>query len=114
MLDLSNIRQIAGGDESFVKGVLQVFLTKEKEYSEGIQRELENKNYYELRQVVHKIKSSISVLGMMDFKKRLNELELGMEKNLLSEEEIASGATKALAEFMESLQVVRDFLKAMP
>lgn len=114
MLDLTNIREIASGDEGFVKGVLQVFLTKEAEYSEGINRELANKNYYDLRQVVHKIKSSISVLGMMEFKKQLNELELGMEKGLLSEEQIAEGSKAALTEFLRSLQVVRDYLKTMP
>lgn len=113
MLDLSNIRQIAGGDETFIKGVLQLFLTKEKEYADGIKRELSTKNYNELRQVVHKMKSSISVLGMTDFKKRLNELELGIEKQFLSEEQIATGSQEALEEFMVSLQVVRDYLKSM-
>ncbi|MES2628670.1 MAG: Hpt domain-containing protein [Bacteroidota bacterium] len=113
MLDLSNIRQISGGDESFVKGILTIFLSKEQEYAEGITRELANKNYDQLRQVVHKIKSSISVLGMNDFKKRLNELELGIEKGFYNETQIAEGATKALEEFGESLKVVRAYLKAM-
>lgn len=113
MMDLTNIRQIAGGDESFIKGVLEVFLTKEKEYSEGIHRELENKNYPELRQVVHKMKSSISVLGMTDFKKKLNELELGIEKGSLTEEQISSGSKAAHADFLVALQAVRDMLKTM-
>lgn len=113
MLDLTNIRQISAGDETFVKGVLEVFLTKEKEYTESIQREWQNKNYFELRQAVHKIKSSISVLGMSEFKTKLNKLEAGIEKSLLSDSQIEEGVEETLSDFSHALTAVRAQLQQM-
>ncbi len=110
MLNLNNIRQISAGDEAFVKGVLQVYLTKEKEYSTSLIESLKAKNYEDLRQIVHKIKSSVSVLGMSEFRAQLNTFEKALENNLMSDDEIASNTEKVEAEFARSLQVVRDEL----
>jgi len=111
MLNLNNIRQISAGDESFIKGVLKVYLTKEKEYSTSLSVSLSEKNYEDLRQIVHKIKSSVSVLGMDDFRHQLNTFEKALESHMLSDEEITNTANIIAAEFTRSLEVVRKELE---
>ena len=113
MLNLSNIRQISAGDEGFVKGVLKVYLTKEKEYSTSLKESLNTKNYEDLRQIVHKIKSSVSVLGMDEFRAQLNTFEKALESNMLSDTEISNTTGLISAEFVRSLEVVRKELEKL-
>ncbi len=111
MLNLANIRQLSAGDESFVTGVLKVYLTKEEEYSSTLSSSLKAKNYEDLRQIVHKIKSSVSVLGMEAFRQQLNTFEKALESNMLADTEIANTTAIIEAEFMRSLDAVRKELE---
>lgn len=113
MLNLSNIRQISAGDESFVIGVLKVYLTKEKEYTTSLSESLAAKNYEDLRQIVHKIKSSVSVLGMEEYRQQLNTFEKALESNLLSDAEIKNNADMVATQFARSLEVVRKELEKL-
>ncbi|HEX4887387.1 MAG TPA: Hpt domain-containing protein [Luteibaculaceae bacterium] len=111
MINLTNIRQIANGDDLFIKGILEVFLQKEKEYKAAINADWSQRDFEALRQSIHKLKSSMSVLGMKEYRQRLHALEIGLEGNLLSEAQIELGVAEALQLFDTALNEVRDTLR---
>jgi HPt (histidine-containing phosphotransfer) domain-containing protein len=111
MINLTNIRQIANGDELFIKGILEVFLQKEKEYKAAINGDWSSKDFEALRQSIHKLKSSMSVLGMKEYRQKLHTLEMGLEGNLLTESQIETGVKEALQLFDIALNEVRDTLR---
>ncbi len=113
MLNLDNLREIAAGDEDFVKDVLAVFLKKEEEYSTTLQASIDTLDMEAMRQIVHKIKSSISVLGMEDYRLQLNFLEKGVENGSLEQDKALALANKALADFYKALESSRTMLKVL-
>ena len=113
MLNLDNLREIADGDETFIVEVLTVFLKKEAEYAGALKKAIKTQDMEMLRQITHKIKSSISVLGMDEFRQNLHYLEKGVENGSLEMSKTISLAEAALDEFYESLEAAKKVLATL-
>lgn len=113
MIELHNLREISGGDEEFVIGVLTLFVSKEDEYAKIVEHAIKIENLEELRQIVHKIKSSVSVIGMRQFSSNLNTLEKKLFNNELTVPKAIFEAKLILTEFHKAEEEVRELLQQM-
>jgi HPt (histidine-containing phosphotransfer) domain-containing protein len=113
MIELDNLREISGGDEEFIIGVLTLFVSKENEYARCVDEAISAGDLEQLRQIVHKIKSSVSVIGMSKFRSHLNELEKKLLDQELSLAEAAEEANVVLDEFHKAEEEVRQLLLQM-
>ena len=75
MLDLSTAREIASGDESFVKAILEMFVSKLPEHRSSIRDVLDGRDGEKLAQAAHKFKSACGVVGATDLHRQLQLLE---------------------------------------
>lgn len=62
-IDLSYLRTIAGDDDSFIKEMLQMFLTTTPVEVESIGKFFKEGNYHMMASAAHKIKAPIQMLG---------------------------------------------------
>ena len=101
--NLSYINDIARGDESIKKTLIDVikseFPEEKKEYFES----LESKDYKKIEGNVHKIKHKISILGLVKNYEIANKFEHNLrDENLEGEKD-----------FEKILEVISDYLKTI-
>ncbi|UTW64299.1 Hpt domain-containing protein [bacterium SCSIO 12741] len=84
LYNLDELREMTGNDESFMKEMIQLFVTNNKDYLEQLNQGLEEKDWKKVKFFAHKIKPSILMMKigkLEDNIYRLNEFA-GEEKNL--------------------------------
>jgi len=74
-LDLTYLNEISGGDEEFIKDMIETFLEETPSDAEAMANELKNENWTELGKVAHKLKSSIKMFGFNTLKDQVLFLE---------------------------------------
>jgi len=74
--NLTYLQQMTGNDSAMMKEMIELFLSQLAEVREEIVTLLENKNWFELSRMAHKIKSSALVMGVMTMVNDMKELEL--------------------------------------
>lgn len=75
LYDLSMVQAIAGGDEGFIKKMVQIFLDTMPPSIEQLQRECQNKNWDALSKMAHKMKSTIDSMGIVRLKDVIRNIE---------------------------------------
>jgi HPt (histidine-containing phosphotransfer) domain-containing protein len=62
--NLEYLFDLAKGDDEFVKEMLEVFLTENPEELEHLSRAIKSRNYSDIKQIAHKLRSSIPYVGL--------------------------------------------------
>ncbi|SRR6056297_199439 len=82
LFDLEPLRQLSGGDESFVKHMLGVFDKLVQETIENFQSALEEKDWEKASKAAHKIKPSLDQLRIDSLRNTVREIEAFPKKDV--------------------------------
>ncbi len=74
-INLSYLKQIAEGSESFIIEMIEMFLNKTPVALEKMQESFQQQNWEELKQIAHRIKPSFGYIGLPETQKMLAEIE---------------------------------------
>ncbi len=74
--DLNYLRTMSGGDDKFIKEMIDLFRDQIEEYKQHMPELLRKKDYDSLSKMAHKAKSSVAVMGMKQVTELLKELEV--------------------------------------
>ncbi len=74
-INLSYLKQIADGNDSFIIEMIEMFLNKTPEALAEMKASFEQKNWDSLRQIAHRIKPSFAYIGLPETQKLLAEIE---------------------------------------
>jgi CheY-like chemotaxis protein len=75
LYDLSMVRNIAGGDEAFVKRMLQLFLDTVPPSLQEIQLETVKEDWEQVGKLAHKMKSTIDSMNIASLKEIIRQIE---------------------------------------
>jgi len=78
--NLDYISEIAGGDEYFVKDLIETFVCQVSEFTHNMNEYLNKKQYGLLAKEAHTAKSSVMLFGLNHLADRLKEFQLVAEK----------------------------------
>ena len=104
--DLTYLQQMTGNDSAMMKEMIELFLNQLAEMREDIVVLAENKSWFELSRMAHKIKSSALVMGVMPMVDDMKELEL-----LAKEEKNTEMYPDYIARFHTMIDTVKVELK---
>ncbi|MFY0674935.1 MAG: Hpt domain-containing protein [Bacteroidia bacterium] len=79
--DLSYLNEISGGDEDFIKEMIETFLEETPKDLADVKTHLANENWEELGKTAHKMKSSIKMFGYGSVKDQAFFIEQSGKKN---------------------------------
>lgn len=74
-VDLSYLYKVSNGDKNFIQEITSAFLESTPKTLQDIQKQLQEKNWRQLAKVVHKIKPTITLLGIHALKDKILQLE---------------------------------------
>lgn len=80
--DLAYLKELANGSNQFMNEMITLFITQTPEALDNIEKHFQNKDWKLLRSVVHKMKPSISFVGLKE-----------IEADVLTMEELAANET---------------------
>ena len=75
LYDLTMVNSIAGGDDGFVKRMLQLFLDTIPPSLQDMQRETALQNWEQVGKLAHKMKSTIDSMGIVSLKEIIRQIE---------------------------------------
>ena len=75
-MDLKYLQQMTGNDSQIMKEMIELFLNQLADMREEIELLVNDKNWFELSRLAHKIKSSALVMGAEQMSDEMKELEL--------------------------------------
>jgi len=81
LYDLAMVRNIAGGDEAFVKRMLQLFLDTVPPSLQEMQLETVKENWEQVGKLAHKMKSTIDSMNIASLKDIIRQIELHGKKS---------------------------------
>ena len=74
--DLKYLQQMTGNDSQIMNEMIELFLNQLAEMRVEIEQLLNDKKWFELSRMAHKIKSSALVMGVIQMSDDMKELEL--------------------------------------
>ena len=74
--DLDYLKTMSGGDDKFIREMIDIFREQVGEYCQMMPDLLQKKDYLNLSKLAHKAKSSVAVMGMSDVADLLKKLEI--------------------------------------
>jgi len=74
-VDFSYLEKVSGNNKSFIKEIAEAFLKSIPTSIEELNQHSDNENWTELARVAHKIKPSITLLGVHNLKDKIVKLE---------------------------------------
>jgi HPt (histidine-containing phosphotransfer) domain-containing protein len=75
VVDLSYLKKVSNGDDSFIKEMIKVYLKETPEALKNLETHLENKDWKKFRAVTHKMKPSFSFFGLTTVYDVVNSME---------------------------------------
>lgn len=88
-INLAYLEEIAGGDEAFIKEMLEMIVSTTPAEVENITRYYRNSDYFMMASTAHKIKAPIQMLGDNEAVELLLKIE-HLAKNESSKDELSS------------------------
>ena len=81
--NLNYLNELAKGKTEFVKEMIDIFLVDNQEEIENLEKNIQNKDYLLIKEVAHKMKSTIAFVGLDHLiENELTEIEqLAIEKS---------------------------------
>ena len=80
--DLEYLRRMSGGDERFIKEMLRLFLKQVPLELEKLKAAAENEDMVTAKQIAHKLKSSVSMVGAESVLSLLKKFEVTEEASM--------------------------------
>ena len=80
-IDLTYLNTVSGGDNSFIKDILQLFLLHTMPDAELLSKHIEAKDWHMVSSAAHKIKSSVTMLGNGKAIELVTFIELSAKNN---------------------------------
>ena len=80
-LDIAEIVRITNGDENFLMELLELCSDQLKELPEKIESALENQNWAELGNLIHKVKPTVKMLHNQEFEDAASRFSKSLENN---------------------------------
>jgi HPt (histidine-containing phosphotransfer) domain-containing protein len=74
-LDLTYLSELAEGNQEFIKEVLEIFIKEVPEDLEALQQAIKEAEYRQIKDISHKLKSSIILTGLGSLRPYLQEME---------------------------------------
>ena len=78
--DLTYLKEIANGSNQFVTEMISLFIEQTPPALEEIEKNLQNKNWQALSKIVHKIKPSVTMVGLKEIEEVVVALENSSQK----------------------------------
>ncbi|MGJ8744163.1 Hpt domain-containing protein [Polaribacter sp.] len=101
--NLAYIEQLARGDESIKKELIDVIKTEFPEEKKDYYNSLEKKEYKKIEENVHKLKHKISILGLEKSYERANKFEHNLRDLSLEGEQDFDEILKAISDYIETI-----------
>jgi len=80
-LDLSYLESMSGGDKKLMIEMVEIFKEQVPEFVSGMNLCLENKDWKTLSSIVHKAKSTISIIGLIELTEDLKKFEVNVNQS---------------------------------
>jgi HPt (histidine-containing phosphotransfer) domain-containing protein len=80
--DLSYLNQLANGSDEFISKMTAIFLEQTPEALENLDKHLAAKDWKALRGTAHKMKSSLSIMGIKELEPVVADLENFCDKEI--------------------------------
>jgi HPt (histidine-containing phosphotransfer) domain-containing protein len=110
LTSLHELEKITAGDKALLKELLTIFIQEASVQIEKMQNSLDTGNIQELKHVAHKVKSSVTLIGMNTYRAIAEKIEMEGEKDPGKTRQEAIGLisayTRALAELKIKLEEI--------
>ncbi len=83
------LTEMSGGDETFIREMIELFLQEIPVALSRMDEELESKNWDNIASIAHRIKTNYMMVGLMEQNKLALEIEKSIKMNSYLEEEIS-------------------------
>jgi HPt (histidine-containing phosphotransfer) domain-containing protein len=112
-IDLSYLREMAGGNKELVLEMISIFKSQVTEFGDSMDQLLDSKQYESLGKLAHKAKSSVAIMGLESLAQRLKELENAARdgKNIDSYAKTIAAFKQETAEAIKELNIVTENLE---
>jgi len=87
-LDFTYLNEMSRGDQSFIKEMIEIFLQEIPAAMIKIGVALEDKNWKQIADIVHRVKTNYMMVGLKVQKDNAADIEKSIKQNRFSEEEI--------------------------
>lgn len=81
-IDLTYLKQLASGSNKFITEIITMFLQQTPEALDLMEKHLNNKDWTSLRAIAHKMKPSISFMGINELKDVITAIENNAEREI--------------------------------
>ena len=85
LIDFKYLKDFSDGDDTFIKNMISLFLNNTPETMQIILESNKNDDIKILKDEIHKLKSSLSILGMIKASNCVDVIEMEIEKNPLGQ-----------------------------
>lgn len=104
-LDLTYLIELSDGSDDFIKEMISVFMTETPLDIESLEKHLKSKDWQALSATAHKMKSSVSIMGINDSIDTLKMIEenASQETNLDSLPELITKTKKFCIDAIKEL-----------
>lgn len=82
LYDLSMVESVSGGDESFIKKMVALFIETVPKNVEELNNALNRQNWDQVSKLAHKLKSTIDSMGIKSLKTDIREVELNAKQQV--------------------------------
>lgn len=79
-IDLSYLREISAEDNQLLKELIDMFIQQVPEYQTQLQKDFEQQKWEQLGRTAHKVKASLTMVGLNDLATQMKQLELQAKK----------------------------------
>lgn len=110
-IDFSYLEKVSGNNKEFIREIADAFIKSIPNSIQELENNVENENWVELARVAHKIKPSITLLGVHNLKDKIVKLEeeAKLHKNPWQLTKLSKEVSAELKETLESLKVQINF-----
>ncbi len=110
-IDFSYLEKVSGNNKEFIREIAEAFIKSIPNSIQELENNVENENWVELARVAHKIKPSITLLGVHNLKDKIVKLEeeAKLHKNPWQLTKLSKEVSAELKETLESLKVQISF-----
>lgn len=110
-IDFSYLEKVSGNNKEFIREIADAFIKSIPNSIQELENNVENENWIELARVAHKIKPSITLLGVHNLKDKIVKLEeeAKLHKNPWQLTKLSKEVSAELKETLESLKVQISF-----
>ena len=82
LYDLTNLKNQTGNDDDFLKQMVALFIIQISEQIEKMKIAIQQKDWAEIRFIMHKMKSAITIFGIKSLRELIHEIEIMIPDNI--------------------------------